>query len=733
MAGRSIDNPRAEEFNLYENQCSPRSSIQCDELSGLPLFSERSKLLKWVLNYLPLPFSVAEFGCGQKAGVVLRMLTHVHGIPSYALQRLLVMERDMSAAAIAEKDCHHRPHALIAENPLASRVDLQSPAFHRYIKERAEDISIEDDVLRAGNYRIQIRDRVQFATARSHIAVVVNFWDPTDLRVVKRIVDVTLDRTRLFPVETIRHLLHAPEAWIFMAPMLGEFRLETDFLTDQQENQIDQRYQGDIARCEISTSRHSNLVRKLSGAEEGTIGDPATWTWVNNIFVGDNPEVHDQLRAQTGEGNPGRILLKKLIKACEWGQSDQTVSTLEKLEVLEADLGVKKALQEEAFRCERELIPLARAANAVSHFNSLKEIAKRYRQGQGLFPASGDPDRIRNYHGLGVSLRRRIEVVATRSRNDEGTIDARAFNRRFFAVVLETIRQMNRAGLRVCIDQVGNLHGLLLDKEAVHSIKSDPEAIRRLTGESLGFGSHLDTVLNAGKYAGRLGVFSGIEVAATLKHLQRCFELPLYPEGHHCPLMVSAYIGGELIDNGSGSAYSGSATVAGITKPESLLSGVTATGENYRTRLKAMWDFLSDSLDRDELLRLETAPPPVYFQPRHFYERNIERGSFLRKCGAPISLVAKCAFVSLAEAGIVLQLERSFGETHTPEETEMAADLLLGTLLQLDITREVLHSGTESIDSLYHLAAKHFPGPFICKTGEFYDACNLAFSRSRSK
>ena len=63
---------------------------------------------------------------------------------------------------------------------------------------------------------------------------------------------------------------------------------------------------------------------------------------------------------------------------------------------------------------------------------------------------------------------------------------------------------MEEAGMRVAVDKIGNLFG----------IWDSPD---NKGEEPFMTGSHIDTVINAGKYDGCLGVLAGIEIVRTLK------------------------------------------------------------------------------------------------------------------------------------------------------------------------------------------------------------------------
>lgn len=75
------------------------------------------------------------------------------------------------------------------------------------------------------------------------------------------------------------------------------------------------------------------------------------------------------------------------------------------------------------------------------------------------------------------------------------------------------VRWLEEAGMRICIDPVGNIWGIRKGRD----MKAKPVMA----------GSHLDTVKNAGMFDGALGVLAALEVIRTLNDRNICTEKPL--------------------------------------------------------------------------------------------------------------------------------------------------------------------------------------------------------------
>jgi len=634
---------------LYTDAAETSLAIRKDAATGLPLLSEEGKILRLILNYLPLPYSVVEYGCGQKASIILRSLIIGHGLPPYGFRRGLIIEPDLSEEVLDERRHRERPHALTARNRRSGWTKLHDPTLATILAEASPRIDVLEGKIRTGDYKLRDEDPVQFVRARSHVFVIVTLWDENRRQPVERVLDPTLEPARLFPPEDLRRLLTAAEAPIFSAPLLGRFRLHPGWLTEKQQRAITESL-GSVDRLpELSVEDHSGLVRTLTGAGEGSIGDPLTWTYLNNIPTGEESQFREKKRHDTGRGEFFDPPTRELLEARVAGDDHEVERCRRLLDELIEHLDLRLVLSEDAEQAERELAPLAHLSVIDSYHRSARLLAEALEAGDDLSEFLVDPGHLSSLHGIGVRLRGRIEEAARLSLDEEGRIDARALNPRYREVVVETIRQMNRAGLSVFVDRVGNLHGLWIEESMKEKIRSGRVPISELTRQALCFGSHVDTVFDAGKFDGRLGVFSGIEIVNLLKDLERIFEVRLRPETHPCPLMVSVFTGEEMTFTGPGVSLPGSAAVAGLARAERVHRMTNRAGESFEDCLVELLVQLQEAQadGRIELMNHFGDPgerprvsgcfdPEDFFAPQ-FYERHIEQGATLRRRGTPLA------------------------------------------------------------------------------------------------
>ena len=278
------------------------------------------------------------------------------------------------------------------------------------------------------------------------------------------------------------------------------------------------------------------------------------------------------------------------------------------------------------------------------------------KNGDALTDVLRDRKELSLVRGVGVRLRRRIDRAGTLSRAVDGRIDARALTPGFARATIETIRDMHRAGLSVALDRVGNIHGISLTREEAGAIRSGTARPRDFMNNCLLFGSHIDTVYDAGKFDGRLGVLSGVETAHVLRDLEIYCGVPVLSggtgrsESRDGPrIAVSAFIGEEMSFTGQGVSMPGSAAVSGRAPVEQVYAMTNSDGE--------AWGDLFPELIREiaaaerqgdfELLNRfseygESAAacfePTDFFSP-HSYERHIEQGPILDRHKVSMALV----------------------------------------------------------------------------------------------
>lgn len=634
-------------------------TIAKDDSTGLPLLSEEDNIFELILTYLALPYSVAEYGCGKKASMLLAYLLSL-GIPPYAVARGLVMERDMSPEAIAEFDPRRRRNALVLANPLYSLGDLGDPHLRAVLHEACPDIEIDDREIRAAGFILHHEPSVQFAIARTHIFTVLTFWDEVHGRAVRRVIDPTQNRNGCFPVSRVREFLSAPNALIFRAPLLGRFRLDSRELSVEQFRSI-VNILGDEESASLvgalAPEAHVRLVRELSGAAAGSPGDPATWTYANNIST--EQLGHDQAHRQdearkrrTGRGDTFYELTERLLAGRE-ACSGEVPVVLAELKQLIQQSRVEWVVQQDAIWAEAALEPLANIAVAMAYYNSLTQIARMLKNGDALTDVLRDRKELSLVRGVGVRLRRRIDRAGTLSRAVDGRIDARALTPGFARATIETIRDMHRAGLSVAVDRVGNLHGIVLSRDEAGAIRSGAARPRDFMDNCLLFGSHIDTVYDAGKFDGRLGVLSGVETAHVLRDLERYCGVPALSgkrESRGGPrIAVSAFIGEEMSFTGQGVSMPGSAAVSGRASVQEVYAMTNGDGEAWgdvfpellrqiaAAERQGDFELLNRFSDEGDLIA--ACFEPTDFYSPHSYERHIEQGPILDRHTVSMALV----------------------------------------------------------------------------------------------
>lgn len=645
--------------------------IERDATTGFPLLREQNEILKLILAYLALPYSVTEYGCGKKASLIIDYLLWLD-IPAYATSRGMVVEKDMSPQALATEDYEQREHALIAVNPLSRTSDMSDPKLQRMIVDTCPGARVEKYIIRTGYSRtatssfiLRNTPHVQFVHARSHVFPILFFWDESAHKVEKRVVDPSINHLYLFPVEEIRDLLDAPESMIFEAPLLGSFRLMPEFLTVQQQEELSRAGVKDPdTLLHVSDKEHAQIVRALNHAEEDSIGDPLTWTYANNVT--DSDEEHHEIQVyNTGKGNDIRPLVTALCLARQ-GMSGDAPGLLTKLRAIEETTDVHNIAKDDARWSERQLSPLADVTMTVVYYNTLVELARAIRANENPLQYLKSHDSLEMMRGIGIRLRRRIDWLADASKEPDGRIDARALTPGFIRAVKETIRQMNEAGLTVCIDKVGNCHGILLDSSTKEALAKGSLKLKGLLRNAIVMCSHIDTVNDAGRFDGRLGVAAGIETAHTIEDLYRYMNLETRthagPVVHNdgsgssqinmapVRLMVSAYIGEEMVFTGNGVSMPGSAAVCGQASIDDIYTMQNSEGENFKDKLITMLEELKSAKEEGlELLNdfegqsgeklLEACFEPADFYTPHSYERHIEQGPVLDRHQVPVVMV----------------------------------------------------------------------------------------------
>lgn len=636
-------------------------ALERDATTALPLLRERNSILQLILAYLALPYSVTEYGCGKKATLIIDYLLDL-GIPAFAIRRGLILERELSSEMLAQNDHTQRPHALLSPNPLSSLASMEDPVLQRMLLETCRDVRIEGELIHTGPFILRDDPQVQFVNARSHVFATLTFWDEAAGKTLELVIDPGLDREQLFEIEKVRELLKGPEALLFEAPLLGHFRLNEALLTPKQKAEI-KALEGfpvatELEHWQSDPKAQAALIRAMTGAPKDSIGDPDCWTYANNMLGGDPP--HDTTQKQnTGRGDGFFALTRALYKAREEHSGDAPKILAQLRQIAETSEAIRITKQDARWSA-KQLAPLADVTMTVVYYNALCELGRCLKHGESPLTFLANYERLQQMRGLGVRLRRRIDWLADVSLEEDGRIDARALGPGFIRATIETIRQMNDAGLTVCIDRVGNCHGLLLDQREAADLRAGQTSARELLRHSIGHGSHIDTVNNAGRFDGRLGVCAGIEALHILTDLERYLGLGAPGKATPTPgeivtrTHVTAFVGEEMTFTGEGVSMPGSAAVAGQAEVERIHRMTNGAGQVWRNQLiimlrelrvlqaQAKLDIVNDLTavaDGDDEGLLAACSDPTEFYTRHSYERHIEQGPVLDRHNVPIVMV----------------------------------------------------------------------------------------------
>ncbi|BFG28481.1 hypothetical protein CerSpe_147550 [Prunus speciosa] len=166
---------------------------------------------------------------------------------------------------------------------------------------------------------------------------------------------------------------------------------------------------------------------------------------------------------------------------------------------------------------------------------------------------------------------------------------------------------MEDAGLRTWVDSLGNVHGRVEGRNA--------------SAEALLMGSHLDTVVDAGKFDGSLGIISVLAALKVLNINGKLGELSR-------PVEVIAFSDEEGVRFQS--TFLGSAAVAGIL-PVSALKITDKSDVTIQDALKKN----SIEITEENLLQLKYDPKSVW----GYVEIHIEQGPVLEWVGFPLAVV----------------------------------------------------------------------------------------------
>lgn len=219
---------------------------------------------------------------------------------------------------------------------------------------------------------------------------------------------------------------------------------------------------------------------------------------------------------------------------------------------------------------------------------------------------------MQQYQRRAEKIIKRINELATVSEDKKGV--TRTFGTEaFLASARKVASWMRQAGLQTRVDNIGNVRGRLLSKN--------------VGAKTLVIASHIDTVMNAGKYDGPLGVIMGLDIIENL--IENEIELPFNIE-------LIAFSDEEGVRFHT--TYLGSRAVAG-SFDSSLLAMKDAQGITLKEVLSAMntnaEGIPADAIPKDEWLG--------------YFEIHIEQGPVLYENKIPVAVVTSIAGQQRAE------------------------------------------------------------------------------------
>lgn len=206
-----------------------------------------------------------------------------------------------------------------------------------------------------------------------------------------------------------------------------------------------------------------------------------------------------------------------------------------------------------------------------------------------------------------------LNAVSRIGAGDHGSVTRLVFSIKELRSRQLLIHLMSRAGLKVQIDRIGNIFGRLECGDA-----KAPAVVA---------GSHLDTVVQGGKFDGPVGVIGALEAVRTLKENKVALK---------SPVEVVCFVGEE--SSRFGYSTLGSSLVAGELKVDDLANAVDAHGTKLEDVLSSL------GIYRGNLAALKRDPATL----KAYLELHIEQGPILeakkKKIGVVTAIAAPTRF-----------------------------------------------------------------------------------------
>jgi allantoate deiminase len=213
---------------------------------------------------------------------------------------------------------------------------------------------------------------------------------------------------------------------------------------------------------------------------------------------------------------------------------------------------------------------------------------------------------MRNYEIRSEKIFARINELATIT-EEPGMVTRRFGSDAFIEASQKVLQWMNAAGLETKIDNIGNVRGLL---------NSSAENAKTLI-----IASHIDSVVNAGKFDGPLGVLMGIDLVENIveNKLQLPFNILLIAFSDEEGVRFhTTYLGSKVIAGSFDTVLLNKKDENDIT----LREVIQKLGGNVQL-------LQQDALTRDSLLG--------------YFEMHIEQGPVLYEAGIPVAVVTAIA------------------------------------------------------------------------------------------
>lgn len=224
----------------------------------------------------------------------------------------------------------------------------------------------------------------------------------------------------------------------------------------------------------------------------------------------------------------------------------------------------------------------------------------------------------------GARLTRHIEQLSEIGRTPQGGVTRLAFTREDLAGRELLRKWMHEAGLEIRRDAVGNLIGVLRDK--------NPDA------PVLACGSHIDTVVNAGKYDGIVGMLAAVECARVLHK----------NGGLHAPLHIINFAMEESSRFGAGYGF-GSRVMAGYAISKQELFARDRSKVLMARAIQELKGWETGSKIATERTALRATQEDIdtsrhdWSHVRAFLELHIEQGPVLERTHKQIGIVTAVA------------------------------------------------------------------------------------------